>query len=213
MAISADASKRRKFKKIFYGPPGNTELFWKVKIKPATKPVRINGTLDHALSGLKGRTVGCHMSDCAMGNKSAFGHPVLMAVFTRKTCTIITKLRDGKPDEAIEYYHDYSDLVMLNDKDEFKKHIRANPHLANRTFILRPPEKIRPGRPGGVFPRAAATTGSKRSYAPRGALKRAVDAGFVDIGVAKALDQLPSNPEPNTPTLKLARRALKSMAG
>ena len=36
MPISADTKIRRKTRKVFYGPPGDTHLYWNVKIKPAT---------------------------------------------------------------------------------------------------------------------------------------------------------------------------------
>src|SRR5512143_2216920 len=184
MAIRIDPKHRRKTRKIFYGPPGNEELYWTVKIKLATKPVRIEGTLEDAIAGFMGSTIGCHLSNCATAkaNARAFDHPVLMAVFTRKTCIIITKVKNGVPSEGVEYYHDHSNVVMLNDRDEFKTYIKAHPELANRTLSLRPPEKAKAqaiGRPSGP----SKPTGEKRAFAPRGAMLRARDAGFLSEAV------------------------------
>jgi hypothetical protein len=212
MSINADPRRRRKTRRIYYGPPGSTEPYWNVKVKPATKSVRINGTLEHAIRGISGATVGCTLSNCADANKKAFGHEFIMAVFTKKTCIIITKMRNGEPSEGIEYYHDYSDIVMLNDKG-LKKHFKDNPHLVERTFTLRPPEKVRvrpnSERPSG--PRVANPTGEKRSFAPRGAMERAVTAGLLGKGVARALSGAIAQSEPNTPSLKLARRTMAGM--
>jgi hypothetical protein len=215
MSIMADPKLRKKTRRIYYGPPGNQDLFWTVKVQPATKAVTINGSLEHALAGMKGSTIGCHMSNCAMANERAFGHPVLLAVFTKKTCIIVTKIKDGVPSHGIEYYHDYNNLVMLNDRDNFKKYIKAHPELANRTFTLRPPSKAKQSRPniGSDNPRGRGTiTGEKRAYAPRGALSRAVDAGLINTAVAKVISKAHNGAaDPNQPTLKSARRAIHQL--
>lgn len=185
-------SRRRKLGRVYYQEPGKPRMWWMVRIKDATKPVRINGTLADALAGTPGTTIGCHLSNCAKRNAVAFPHPVLLASFTNSTLTIITKIVNGAPAEGVRYRHNYGRLVDLNDTDATKQFVRDHPRMAEREFILyppRPPRKHVPGdhnKPG----HKKNFTGEKQSVVLRGALRRAVKAGLIAAPIAHALETM-----------------------
>lgn len=202
--------------KIYYGPPGDEDLFWSVKVRESSKGVRLNGSIADAMAGEPGLTIGCHLSNCAQRNSKAFPHPALMASFTKTTALIVTKIKNGVPVEAVRYYHPYGYLVDLNDTDKTKKYLKEHPELAEKSFYLRPSISY---KKKGSQPTGRATgprTGAKRAYAPRGAVRRALKAGLLNEGVAGAIKKMVSgnkSANPNTPTIKLARKTLSSMTG
>lgn len=183
----AKRRKRRDFGRIYYGT-NNTKLFWKVKINNATKDVVLNGSLLDAIKGKPGQTIGCHLSNCALRNQSAFPHPVHMAAFTRSSALVVDKITDGRPSHAVRYRHQYAALVDLNDTDHGKSYLKKHPEVAEREFILRKPvaHKSAPVGSGGKNDtRRSHSTGGHR--VPRGALRRAQAAGLITADLAKAI--------------------------
>ena len=184
-------AKKKQTARIYYTEPGSTApLYWTVNVTDAKVPVKINGTLKDALQGAPGSTVGCHLSLCAKRNKEKFPHPFFLAAFTGSRALVVDQVKNGKPYHAVRYIHDYGSLVELNDTDKKKSVIRAMPQLAEREFTLSVPwrQKSRPQsvvvRPRGNRPDGV---GNKKPYVSRGALKRAVAAGFISTPVAKAI--------------------------
>ncbi len=173
----------RRTARIYYGRDTETgePLYWTVIVHEATSVVELNGSLADAILGTPGSTIGCHLSNCAKRNSAAFSHPCKLAAFTKSSCLIVTKIKNGTPVEAVRYAHSYGHLVELNDKDRGKAYIRAHPELAERVFRLRPPAKDR-----GLSTWKHTRRGDgaiRRTMIPRGALKRAMDAGLVSRGL------------------------------
>lgn len=171
--------------RIYYGanPASAEALYWPVRVKHATKGVQINGSVIDALKGARGTVIGCHLSQCAMRNADHFPHPCKFAAFTRTTALIVTKIKGGKPVEAVLYNHGYSRLVDLNDTDISKKYVHDHPELADRKFTLRPPQKTRKANPPRGTQEHRNGDGTKSAVVPKGALRRAVQAGLVSAGV------------------------------
>jgi len=128
----------RKTTRLYYGlePKTGSLLYWTLKVRNATKPVVLNGTVEHAMAGKKGVSIGCHLSNTAMANKEAFPHPVLYVSFTKSVALVITKIAKGRPTECVRYRHNYGQYVDLNDKDPSKAAVKAHPDLFNRRFTL-----------------------------------------------------------------------------
>lgn len=146
----------------------------------------INGSVIDALKGARGTVIGCHLSQCAMRNADHFPHPCKFAAFTRSTALIVTKIRAGKPVEAVLYNHGYGRLVDLNDTEISKKYVHDHPELAARKFTLRPPQKMRAHIPGNPQKHRNGD-GTNRAVVPKGALRRAVQAGLVSPGLLGTL--------------------------
>lgn len=187
-------SKKRKsrYVKIYYKEPSKNcpkGMFWVAKMTDATKSVTINSTLEHAMSGARGVTIGCHLSNCGLANADAFPHPALLVSFTQSRADVITKFVTGKKHncEAVRYKHPYGQWVDLNDKDEHKEWIRANPDKAVRPFTLSPtiPKKRQIKQNTG-----AKNEGSRRSFVPKGALRRAIAAGLIGKAVGDMLEHV-----------------------
>ena len=184
MTSKRTRGRPKKTTRIYYGRDEDGEpLFWTVPVIDAKKSVKINGTLAHAMAGVAGHTIGCHLSKCCKANAAAFPHPVKYPAFTQTRAIIVTEVKNGRPSKAIRYSHSYGELVHLNDTDKQKRYLRDHPEIAERSFTLSPPrkdvarpQKVKP-RPRGVY------TDEKRAIVPRGALRRAVEAGFVSPGV------------------------------
>lgn len=128
----------RKTTRLYYGLEEHTgkRLYWTIKVKNATKPVVLNGTVEHAMAGNRGVSIGCHLSNTAKANKEAFLHPVLYVSFTKSVALVITKITKGQPSECVRYRHNYGQYVDLNDKDPSKATVKAHPELFNRRFTL-----------------------------------------------------------------------------
>jgi hypothetical protein len=174
-------AKQRKRVRIYYAIKP-TPLWWMVIAKAAKQVVTLNGSLVDAIRGTPGHTIGCHLSNCAKRNQGAFPHPCLLAAFTRSTAYIITKIRAGKPVEAIKYRHSYGRLVDMNDRKVDNKFIHSHPELSERTFTLRPPRKGKQQGGGGD----TGTSGySKKAFVPVGAMRRALTAGLIDRGLVQ----------------------------
>ncbi len=184
----ARLARRKPTVRIYYGPPGREKsLWWTVPVRDAKTKVRINGTVADALSGAPGVTIGCHLSNAARNNATAFPHACVMVAFTRSRALAITKIRGGQPKSCVRYEHSYKDIVELNDTDRNRDRIRQNPKLANREFVLRPPRKC-PSRPSaGGEDRTGERTGENHVRVWRGALKRAQDANLINAGLETAM--------------------------
>jgi hypothetical protein len=179
-------SKRGKQVRIYYAhdPDTGHRLYWTVRLKRATKPVTIDGSVVDAIRGYPGTTVGCHLSNCARAkrNQNAFPHPCLLAAFTKSTALIVTKITKGKPSEAVKYQHSYGAFVDLNDRDVNKTFIKEHPELAEGPFTLRPAREARWFQPK-PHTNPGGTPVNPRAVVPRGALQRAVTAGLVTAGM------------------------------
>ena len=130
----------RKTTRLYYGLDKTTgkRLYWTLKVKNATRPVTLNGTVEDAMSGRAGVSIGCHLSNAAMKNKNAFGHPVVFMSFTKSVALAVTKIANGQPTQCVRYRHGYGKYVDLNDKDPSKKIVREHPEMFNRQFTLGP---------------------------------------------------------------------------
>jgi hypothetical protein len=128
----------RKTTRLYYGQQKETgkRLYWTIKVRNATKPVVLNGTVEHAMAGGRGVSIGCHLSNTAEAHKEAFPHPVLYVSFTKSVALVITKITKGQPSECVRYRHNYGQYVDLNDKDPSKAAVKAHPDLFNRRFTL-----------------------------------------------------------------------------
>jgi len=128
----------RKTTRLYYGlqPETGERLYWTIKVKNATKPVVLNGTVEHAMAGGRGVSIGCHLSNTAKASKEAFPHPVLYVSFTKSVALVITKITNGQPSQCVRYRHNYGQYVDLNDKDPSKATVKAHPELFNRQFTL-----------------------------------------------------------------------------
>lgn len=180
--------------KIYYSFDPGPRLYWKVKVKNATKAVTLNGTLAHALSGYPGSTISCHLSNCGMDkhNKAVFPHPCHLVSITPTTAYVVTKFKDGKAVEAIRYLHSYRELVELNDTKVDDKFIKSNPSLFERSFTLRP-YKTQINRGGvhtGTNKQRPRVMINAHAFTHKGALRRAEKAGLITKPVAAALEQM-----------------------
>jgi len=128
----------RKTTRLYYGlhPETGERLYWVLKVRNATKPVVLKGTVEHAMAGARGASIGCHLSNTAKANKEAFPHPVLYISFTKSVALAITKITNGQPSHCIRYRHNYGQYVDLNDTDPSKAAVKAHPELFNRRFTL-----------------------------------------------------------------------------
>ena len=129
----------RKTKRIYHGPDEEpTAFWWDVEWSPAKKGVIINGTLEHAIEGIPGHSIGCRLSNAALdsNNAKAFPHPVFLAAFYKRTALIVDRLaKNGTPIHAVEYEHDYGSFVDLNDSGNLE------PVYKDKRFHLRVPCK------------------------------------------------------------------------
>jgi hypothetical protein len=174
----------RKTTRLYYGMSKTTgkPLYWTMKVKNATKPVRFNSTVEDAMSGHAGLSIGCHLSNAAMNSKEAFGFHVEYVSFTKSGALAITKIVNGQPSHCVRYRHNYSTYVDLNDKDPSKRVIKEHPELFARQFTLYPYKTYDPhwkpeyGRK---------ETGKRKFAAMTGELKRMVNAGLVMIPVSE----------------------------
>ena len=128
----------RKTTRLYYGrePETGVCLYWTMKVRNATKPVLLNGTVEHAMAGERGVSIGCHLSNTAKACKAAFPHPALYVSFTKSVVLVITKITKGQPAECVRYRHGYSKYVDLNDKEVSRATVKAHPELFNRRFTL-----------------------------------------------------------------------------
>jgi len=130
----------RKTTRLYYGqhPETGKRLYWTLKVKNATRPVSLDGTVEEAMRGKEGISIGCHLSNVARANKSKFPHPALYISFTKSVALVITKIIRGQPAYCIRYRHPYGQYVDLNDVDPTKAVVKAHPELFNRQFTLYP---------------------------------------------------------------------------
>jgi hypothetical protein len=124
--------------RLYYGLHRETgkRLYWTLKVRNATKPVKLSGTVEHAMLGKTGVSIGCHLSKTATANKSAFPHPALYISFTKSIALVITKISKGVPSACVRYRHSYSRYVDLNDTEPAKAVVKAHPEFFNREFTL-----------------------------------------------------------------------------
>jgi hypothetical protein len=187
------AKKRSNYGYIYYGPPGNTEMKWKVKLENGKVDVNVDGHVFHALRTSAGSTFGCHLANCIMSaeNRRRFGHPVLIASVNKQTLIIITKFTPNNPNYdavGVLYHHRHGQFVDLNDTKEAKKRLKEDPDYFEREFTFLAPRRHTSNPTGGHRATYAPVgEGSLRALAPRGALQRAVKAGIVAAPVARAM--------------------------
>lgn len=128
----------RKTTRLYYGlhPETGKRLYWTMKVTNATKPVAMKGSVEQAMAGGAGVSIGCHLSNTAKANKAAFPHPVIYISFTKSVALAITKITNGAPSHCVRYRHNYGHYVDLNDTDPSKATVKAHPELFNRRFTL-----------------------------------------------------------------------------
>jgi hypothetical protein len=128
----------RKTTRLYYGLHAETgkRLYWTLKVRNATKAVKLNGTVEDAMTGGAGVSIGCHLSNTAKTNKQNFGHPAFYISFTKSVALVVTKITNGKPSHCIRYRHAYGNYVDLNDTDPSKSIIKKHPELFERQFTL-----------------------------------------------------------------------------
>jgi len=184
----------KKIVRVYLGEmkDGGTPPSYRVRVRYAKRDVRINGTINQAIKGRPGVTIGCHLSYTTWENAEAFSHPILiLPAFTKSRCVIITKwLKDDPKADAlgIVYQHDYGDLVELNDKDFKKIYVKEHPEWVEREFVLHSlPEGSHKRKDGKRSVPHGVDDGSKRAYVPRGAMKRALDAGLIIPAIAELM--------------------------
>jgi len=162
-------------------------LYWTLKVKNATHAVALDGTLEDALSGAPGLSIGCHLSNVTTRNRRSLSHPCLIAAFTKSVALIVTKITDGRPSHCVRYRHSYGNYVDLNDTKS-KKLFRDHPELAERQFMLRP---YITAKPHWKEEYGRKQTGKrKRPYMMRGDLARMVKANLVHSGVRRGLEEV-----------------------
>jgi len=182
----------RKTARVYYGyAKDGTPLYWRVRVRNATRPVIVKNSLADAMAGTPGTTIGCHLSRCAQHNPKAFDHPVLLAAFSQTAAIILTDIVNGAPSAGIKYGHRVGRFVTLNDKDPKKLYLREHPEIAEVDFTLYPPKKLK--KEFGAKPRYKdnAREGDKSFVVPRGALKRAIDARLILPGLESAITDEP----------------------
>lgn len=186
--------RKRKTRRIYYGPPGKEKsLWWDVITRPAKKAVVVNGTALNALRGAAGSTIGCAMSNVAIGNMKAFPHKAFIASFDRSTALIVDRKRkNGTPYSAVQYEHSYKHITDANDNKTLKKMVEENPAIMEREFTLRVPRKRKhkPGKNAGGHGRDRGHGMRGVSFIPRGALARAVRAGQIPEHVAQQIEEV-----------------------
>ena len=173
----------RKTTRLYYGlhPETGKPLYWTLKVKNATRAVKLNGTIKDAMQGKPGLSIGCHLSNVAKANKEKFGHPVLYISFSKTGALAITKIVKGTPCACVRYRHGYGRYVDLNDTDPTKSVVRAHPELFDRQFILRP---YKPGKPHHKPEYGRRETGKRASaQLARGELRRLKNAGLVHLAI------------------------------
>ena len=128
----------RKTTRLYYGvhPETGKRLYWTLKVKNATKPVVLNGTVEEAMAGKPGLSIGCHLSLTGYANRKAFPHPALYISFTKSVALVITQIAGGRPTTCVRYRHGYGRYVDLNDTDPSKSVVKAHPELFARQFTL-----------------------------------------------------------------------------
>lgn len=171
----------RKTTRLYYGLNAETgeRLYWTLKVRNAVKPVTLNGTVEDAMKGKPGLSIGCHLSQTAYANRSAFSHPALYISFTKAVVLVVTKVSKGSPTECVRYRHSYSKYVDLNDKDPSKTVVKEHPELFNRAFTLGPyREQENHWKP--EYGRNETGARSKTQMA-RGELMRMKNAGLVMV--------------------------------
>jgi hypothetical protein len=165
--------------RLYYGLNEDTgkRLYWTLKVRNATKPVKLDGTVLDAMRGQPGLSIGCHLSETATSNKARFPHPVIYVSFTKSVALVVTKIKNGAPVECVRYRHNYSAYVNLNDKDPTKARVKEHPHLFDRQFTLSPYKTSeRHWKP--EYGRAQ--TGTRNNLGMmKGELRRLRDAGLV----------------------------------
>jgi len=190
MSKTKKHGRPRKTVRFYYGlsPQDGKPLYWKCKVREATKPVTINGKLIDALSGDRGQVIGCHLSNCTQRNASSFPHPCLLASFTKTRALILTKLSGGRGTECVRYAHSYGKHVDLNDVNSTKEYVLQNPNLAARPFTLLPPPTQKKAWVAGTHqPPHREGNGANSVLVARGAIARAVNAGILPRQILRTL--------------------------
>lgn len=196
MATTKQTKPTKRPRRIYYGPPGaETSMWWTVRVSPAKEDVTLEGSIDDLLSSTSHTTIGCAISLMGKREKSKFPHPVVIVAVTKSTMLVVDKKNaSGQPNHAVEYYHDYSYLVGLNDLDDaerakaIKVLSKDHPELLEQKFKFRAPGKKKWNSIGGANnPSPKPPTGRNTAVVHRGALERAVRSGLIGKAAAKQL--------------------------
>jgi hypothetical protein len=190
--IMAGKAKRRKAatKRIYYGPEGHEKgLWWTVTVAPAKRTVVVDGEVLHALQATEGLTIGCALSNVAFDNAEAFSHPVYLAVFQKSIALLVDRLKkDGSPAHAVIYEHNYKRITECNDDGTLKRMVKDDPSIMQRKFILHPPRRNKKqGKTAGGRGNRNPAGRRGTTFAPQGALARAIRAGRIPAHVANQL--------------------------
>lgn len=180
--------KPRRTKRIYYGPPNKEKrMYWTVTVTDAKEPITFNGTIEQALKGHAGVTVGCAISYTCRENAKAFPHAVYLASITKTTALMVDRLnKAGQPTHAVIYEHSYPHIISWNDRRELKKMVKEDPSIMERAFTFRPPRKQVQGSGRNAGKRRLGSTRGM-AFVPRGAMARAVEAGLMGEHVAEQL--------------------------
>jgi hypothetical protein len=177
---------RGRRERLYWGRDKSTgeRLYFLVYVTHAKQNVKIQGNLMHAMMGEPGVTIGCHLSNCAWDNKEYFPHPVVWhPSFNASTCLVPDEIRNGQPYHCVKYEHDYNELVDLNDKDQAKTYVQEHPELVEREYTLKVPRKQKAQkkdkRKSGEHHKPTDPIPERSQVIPRGALRRAINAGLL----------------------------------
>lgn len=157
------------------------QLCWIVPYKDAKGNVEIDGSLLDAIMGNPGKTIGCHLSNCAMSNKRQFPHPCYYASFVRSVAYIVDKIdpATGEALHCVRYEHRLSHLLDLNDTDKGKELVKKHPEIAVRSFTLYKPYKVKRSAATGRRSQARPSNHHPKRWIPSGAQARAKRAGLI----------------------------------
>lgn len=170
--------KRRKYRHTFrFSAPHGKTFNVCVPMRSAKTTVKMTRTERDVIAGKPGIAVACANFECVMRlGETIFPHPVYFAEFTKTRCYIVTALdKDGQPKRCICYSHDDGEWIERFDRPGGKLAlIRSG--ASEREVTLHPPpnqDLYRPGRARGK------NDGTRSKAMPRGANKRAIDAGWI----------------------------------
>jgi hypothetical protein len=155
--------------------------YWKVEFSDGAKtiPVSILMTTTSLACNKRGDPFECVLAhgieDFVKLQPEKFPHPVLYAYVTRSAVYLIDRIKDGQPSHAVRYMHGFSKWTETFDMMT-KAQFAAKYDGVGFVMNLSPGRKYRQGESteGGN-----GTGGSRSHKVHRGAMERAIAAGFV----------------------------------
>lgn len=150
--------------------------------------VLVNGNAGHALRASRGKTIGCAISLMAYENKTLFPHEVLLVHVTASRLYIVDKVNaQNQPCHCVRYEHSYGHVTECNDAGTLKEMVKENPALMERSFTIRVPRVGKPRGPHSTKRAVTTNVGARRGGVTRGAMHRAMAAGFITLEAARQL--------------------------